>query len=218
MTPTSVTRRIYLLVAGMEKAWHRGRRRRDCARAAAKAERPFKLHVGCGSIRLEGWINTDFTETPGVVDFAWDATEHFPFEDGSCGLIYNEHFLEHLPVDQGLLFLKQCHRLLRPGGILRIAMPSLEAVVHKYCSEEWKDQAWLKLPAFRHIATRCEMLNASMRWWDHQWVYDREELRRRLQEAGFFNIRECRVGESEEESLRNLETRPDSLLICEAIR
>ena len=35
---------------------------------------------------------------------------------------------------------------------------------------------------------------------------------------GFFNIRECRVGESEEESLRNLETRPDSLLICEAIR
>src|SRR5258706_15895978 len=87
---------------------------------------PAKLHIGCGTLRFDGWVNIDLERRPGIVDIQLDATQPFPFEDNSCQFIYSEHFLEHLTVEQGLHFLRECHRLLIPGGALRIAMPSLD--------------------------------------------------------------------------------------------
>src|SRR6476620_5920641 len=69
---------------------------------------PAKLHIGCGTLRFEGWVNIDLERRPGVVDIQLDATKPFPFEDNTCQYIYNEHFLEHLKVEQGLHFLKEC--------------------------------------------------------------------------------------------------------------
>ena len=73
-------------------------------------------------------------------------------------------------------------------------------------------------PEYEHIATRAEMLNISFRYWDHQWLYDREELRRRLLEAGFADILDVELGTSDVPELCSRETRKDSLLICEARR
>jgi predicted SAM-dependent methyltransferase len=57
-------------------------------------------------------------------------------------------------------------------------MPSLEAVVEKSRSVDWRGQDWRVLPENTHIQTRCEMQNTALRAWGHQWVYDREELHR----------------------------------------
>jgi predicted SAM-dependent methyltransferase len=54
--------------------------------------------------------------------------------------------------------------------------------------------------------------------WGHQWLYDREELHRRLREAGFSIVTDKEWGASDEPALQNRETRPDSLLICEAVK
>jgi predicted SAM-dependent methyltransferase len=180
-----------------------------------KKQKPYKLHIGCGSIRIDKWINIDQYPNKGVVDVVWDVTWPFPFDNDSCSLIYNEHFLEHLTVPQATLFLSESYRMLAPGGVLRIAMPSLDALVRKYCSVDWREQDWLTWPENRFIQTRAEMLNIALRWWGHQWVYDREELHRRLQEAGFIQIRDVAWGSSDVLELRNLERRKDSLLICE---
>lgn len=59
------------------------------------------------------------------------------------------------------------------------------------------------------------MLNIAFRWWGHQWLYDQEELHSRLWEAGFSIIRDVEWVNSDIPELRNLETRKDSLLICE---
>lgn len=179
---------------------------------------PYRLHLGCGSIRFPGWINIDQYENPGVVDVTWDVTVPFPFPDGSCRLIYNEHLLEHLDVESGLRFLRECCRVLQPSGILRIAMPSLESAVEHYQAGSWRDQSWLCLPENQLIHTRAEMLNVFFRAWGHQWIYDREELHRRLREAGFESWRDCPPGSSEEPEFCNRERRPDSLLICEALK
>jgi predicted SAM-dependent methyltransferase len=204
------------------KRVHYGALRRYRAKKAAEGirafDRPYRIHVGCGKVHLPGWANVDVDANPGVVDIVWDATDPFPFPDRCCELIYNEHFLEHLSVEKGVRFLAECRRLLTTGGVLRIAMPSLESTVHYYLSDNWRDQDWLTWPAFKSILTRAEMLNASMRWWGHQWVYDREELWRRLREAGFANIRDATWGNSTVPHLCNLETRKESLLICEAVK
>jgi predicted SAM-dependent methyltransferase len=179
--------------------------------------RPYKLHLGCGTVRLEGWINVDAVATHPAVDVAWDLTQGIPAMRGSCALMYCEHFLEHLSVDGGLAFLAECRRVLMPDGVLRVAMPSLDVLLEKATVGDWRDQDWLTWPEYQFIQSRAEMLNISFRWWGHQWLYDRDELHRRLREAGFTRLQDVPWGVSEIPELRNLETRRDSLLVCEAL-
>ena len=184
-------------------------------KAARLPRTGLKLHLGSGTVRLDGWVNIDL-ETP-QADLHFDITRPLPFRGGAARLIYHEHVMEHISVEQGLAGLRDWHRLLQPGGVLRIATPDLAYVVERY-GGDWKDQAWLKLPEYAFIRTRAEMLNVSMRWWGHQYLYDGEELERRMREAGFTTIRRCGFRESTVGELAGLETREDSTLILEAVR
>ncbi|MBD2209697.1 hypothetical protein H6G27_07385 [Nostoc linckia FACHB-104] len=191
--------------------------RKKAYNAIQKFQSPYQLNVGCGNIKFQGWVNIDLEFVPNVTDIMWDASQKFSFlENESCSLIYNEHFLEHLDSQQGLNFLSECYRLLELGGVLRVAMPSLEYLVKKYTCENWRNQDWLK--EYEFIQTRAEMLNISFRWWGHRWLYDQEELVRRLHEVGFQKLINCEWGVSEIPQLNNRETRQDSILIYEAIK
>ena len=181
-----------------------------------KKVKPNKLHIGCGKVKFEGWINIDIEPDNLVADLICDASKKLPFDDNTCSLIHSEHFLEHLTVEKGVSFLRECYRVLQPRGILRIAMPSLEYIVEKYNSEDWQNQNWLRWSDYQFIKTRAEMLNIAFRWWGHKWLYDKEELNRRLSESGYVNIREVAWGKSKTPELKNRETREDSLLILEA--
>lgn len=109
--------------------------------------------------------------------------------------------------------------MLKPQGVVRTAMPSLESVVGSYVNDDWKaGQDWLTWPEYRFISTRAEMLNIAMRWWDHHWLYDHEELHRRHREAGFDRLHDMAWGESAYPHLIGRETRKDSRLICEAVK
>jgi predicted SAM-dependent methyltransferase len=86
------------------------------------------------------WANLDLD--PGSrADIVWNVTDGLPFPDGSCAFIYSEHFLEHLPIQDGVRFLKECHRSLQKGGVLRVAMPSLQEVVRQYYENDWAKEA-----------------------------------------------------------------------------
>lgn len=193
-------------------------RRRRAARALKSFGRPLRLHLGCGPNYLPGWVNIDGNRELPRFDLCWNLDDGLPVPDASCDRIYSEHVLEHLSIDHAVALLKECRRALAPRGVMRIAMPSLENIVAKYSSPDWKNQDWLTWPAFQRIATRAEMINVSFRWWGHQWLYDREELHRRLSEAGFHEIADAEWGVSRHDGLSGLETRRDSLLICEATR
>jgi len=175
----------------------------------------LKLHLGSGTVRFDGWVNIDL-ETP-QADVHLDITRGLPFADGSARFIYHEHVIEHITADQGAFCLRDWHRLLAPGGVLRIATPDLAHLVERYTGD-WKDQAWLRLPEYAFIRTRAEMLNVAMRWWGHQYLYDGDELERRMREAGFTTVRRCTLRESSVPELAGLETREDSTLILEGVR
>lgn len=209
--------------AGNRASRFRERRANDSRRAEAKswldrsALRPFKVNVGCGQVPFDGWVNLDLD--PGTkADFLWDVTNGLPFEEGTCAFIYSEHFLEHLPVQQGARFLGECHRSLGNGGVLRIGMPSLQEIVRQYHENDWSTQPWLAKYGYAWIKNRAEFININFREWGHQWLYDEEELRRRLGEAGFHHIINSTLGESQHPELRNRETRNETLLICEATK
>lgn len=191
-----------------------------CADAKAWLSRstpPLKVNVGCGQEPFQGWVNLD--RDPGVkADIVWDVTNGLPFDTDSCAFIYSEHFLEHIPVVDGVRFLAECHRSLQPGGVVRIGMPSLQEVVRQYYENDWATQPWLEKYGYTWIKTRAEFMNINFREWEHQWLYDAEELERRLKEAGFTRIESVNWGDSKYSELRNRETRPETLLLVEATK
>jgi predicted SAM-dependent methyltransferase len=91
---------------------------------------PLRLHLGCGPTHLEGWVNVDLVSTS--PDLAWDLSRPVPFPDGSVDAIFHEHLLEHLPLPAAIGFLHECHRLLRPGGVLRVGVPDFGRYARDY--------------------------------------------------------------------------------------
>ncbi len=90
---------------------------------------PKKLHLGCGDKILPGFLNVDMRELPGVDIANFDVTDLSRFENGSFDLIYACHVLEHLPRQRTFPTILEWNRVLRPGGVLRVAVPDWEATV-----------------------------------------------------------------------------------------
>lgn len=94
-------------------------------------KKPVYVNLGCGGRYHPLWINLDF-RGDGIHVLPWDLREGLPFLDGSCDAIYSSHVLEHLDRKTSQLFLGECRRVLKSGGILRLALPDLEAIVRSY--------------------------------------------------------------------------------------
>lgn len=176
--------------------------------------RSTRLHVGCGSVKLKGWVNADIDPRAQLII---NIKHRLPFPGNFLDRIYSEHVLEHVSADDGVTFLREAYRTLKPGGVIRIAMPDLDDLIEGY-SNDWKRFDWLQWPGHEFIQTKAEMLNIAFRWWGHLYLYNQEELDRRLCEAGFSAITFCEQGKSQHGDLRDLETRNDSMLIAEATK
>jgi predicted SAM-dependent methyltransferase len=183
--------------------------------------KPLKLHLGCGTIYKDGWVNIDNNSDNNIkkLDLNWDLRYKLPFPDNSVDFIYNEHFLEHLTPNEGGKALRDFLRVLKWGGVMRIAMPSLEADVDAYNSEAVFIQRKKDLKSGGHdfdwCKTRAEYINTCFRAWGHKWNYDWEELERRLREVGATNIKQCELRKSDIPELVDVETREESTLIAE---
>lgn len=182
-------------------------------------EKSIKLHLGCGNTYLEGWVNIDNNSDNNIkkLDLNWDLRNPLPYEDNSVDMIYNEHFLEHLTVEEALVSLKDFIRVLKPGGVMRIAIPDLADPIRLYNSDNWKEDPGVK-KWLSFVQTKGELINICFRWWGHKWLYDWEELERRLREAGAVNIKQCELRKSEHPELCDLETRNESTLIAEVTK
>lgn len=179
-----------------------------------------KLNIGCGTDYKEGWINIDNNSDHNIskLDLNWDLRNPLPFADNSVDFIFNEHFIEHLTVEEAQRVIKDMMRTLKPGGVMRIAMPDLESVVDHYLHVPLNKDKVIKDHHLGFVKTRAEWMNMSFRWWGHRWLYDMEELERRVREAGFDNISRCKLRKSKYPELRNLEIRDGSILIAEIVK
>lgn len=104
----------------------------------------MRLNLGCGSVTREGWVNVDAVKLAGV-DVVHDLdVAPWPWEDGSVTRIEAKDIFEH--VDRPVLFMTECHRVLRPGGVLHVRTPHYSCVdaftdpTHKrQCTEQTFD-------------------------------------------------------------------------------
>lgn len=172
-----------------------------------------KLNIGCGTQLFSGWINMDL-DAPDA-DVHHDMRTPLPFDEASVDFIFNEHVVEHLDLEESRFFFLEAHRVLKPGGILRIATPDLDHLVEKY-GADWKNQPWITEHGYEALETNAEMLNLSMREWGHKFLFNAEDLCLRLNRTGFVHLKQETPGKSAHGALKDLETRSDSRLIIEA--
>jgi len=89
------------------------------------------LNLGCGTRYHSSWVNVDIHCTgPDVIPF--DLRQGIPFVDEAFDVIYHSHLLEHFSKAYAAVFLKECFRVLRKGGIIRVVVPDLEEILRTY--------------------------------------------------------------------------------------
>lgn len=89
------------------------------------------LNLGCGNRYHKSWVNIDFRAAGD------DVIEHnllkgIPFPANEFDFVYHSHVLEHFSKAEAPLFLKECYRVLKPGGFIRVAVPDLEQITKHY--------------------------------------------------------------------------------------
>lgn len=115
------------------------------------------LNLGCGRRFHPNWTNVDFTSTgDGVITH--NLTQGIPFPDASFDVVYHSHLLEHFPKNAAKSFLRECCRVLRPQGVLRVIIPDLEQIARNYLialeqassgSQEWAaNYEWILLEMY----------------------------------------------------------------------
>jgi predicted SAM-dependent methyltransferase len=163
----------------------------------------IKLHLGCGGKKLEGWINIDAVWRPNVVILTLPDGLKL-FKNNSVEYIYNCHFLEHLKYPTEVMdLLTTCYRLLKPGGVMRTAVPDIEMIINAYVKN---DQEFFEIQSQLHpscCTTKLEhLMYALQQDGEHQYGYDFDTLEKVFLQAGFEKIIKCDFGQSTFESLK----------------
>ena len=91
----------------------------------------IKLHLGCGTKKLKGFINIDIRKAvkPDVVD---DISQLESFDINSVDLIYASHVLEHFSRHKYMAVLRRWYEVLKWGGTIRLSVPDFEKIVYYY--------------------------------------------------------------------------------------
>ena len=92
------------------------------------------LNLGCGFNFHKEWINVDMTSNSPYV-ISHNLLKKFPFHNNRFDVIYNSHVLEHFLKEKASNFVRECFRVLKPGGIMRVCVPDLENIVNEYLKQ-----------------------------------------------------------------------------------
>jgi predicted SAM-dependent methyltransferase len=165
----------------------------------SRAARPRLLNLGSGprGLAASNWINVDaFHDTN--VHHLMDFGRPFPFADGSFDGIFSEHVLEHFSREDGARVLRECRRVLAPGGFLRVIVPDAGKILQAYVDDPQS------LISHRETSTGLpiEVVNLyAYQRYEHQCLYDWPLMRRTLADVGFSDISRSRYRESANPSL-----------------
>jgi SAM-dependent methyltransferase len=213
---------------------------------------PVRVNIGCGATPTEGWVNLDNSlavrlarwplllralSSAGLLDarskkfariaghknikFA-NASLRIPFPDSSVEVVYSSHMIEHLDRREAEAFLCEVRRVLRPGGIVRLAAPDLELLVASYGikgdADDFITRTHMCQERPRKVASRVRLALLGPR--HHLWMYDGKSLARLLSNAGFADARVLPAGHTNIVDPRGLDLaeRADESVYVEAVQ
>jgi SAM-dependent methyltransferase len=191
-----------------------------------------QLHLGCFDSPVDGWVNTDITPHIWITRVPLAAralhlagrmsperlaqhrngifrrvtylnvAKKFPYQSGSFRAIFSCHMLEHLYPPVATHCIRECCRVLRHRGVLRIVIPDLDRIVSRY--DPKAPESFLQ-SVFEY--------GRGLKKNSHHWHYNFCSLKTALLKAGFSRVerREFQVGDCPD--VVKLDRRPESLFV-----
>jgi SAM-dependent methyltransferase len=117
------------------------------------------LNLGCGTRFHPDWTNIDVAAESSQVQLH-DVRDGLPFPDHTFDVVYHSHLLEHLPKARAMPFCRECYRVLKNGGIIRVVVPDLERIAKLYLcalnkamnnSESGDDYTWMMIELYDQV-------------------------------------------------------------------
>jgi predicted SAM-dependent methyltransferase len=175
-----------------------------------------KIQFGCGPNFLQGWLNTDIYKGSDEVVYL-DITREFAIPSNSFHYMTSEHLIEHISFNQGKSFLKECLRVLKTRGVIRIVTPNLQTILNLYANKTADNDMYIHHIISNFIPNapynpEVFVINNAFRNWGHQFLYDKPTLINLLNDVGFKDIHEVKPGVSSHEHLNNIDARHQSAI------
>lgn len=136
----------------------------------------LKLNLGCNTRIREGYVNIDKDSYPGV-NIVADVFNLPMYEDGVASEIYSSNILEHASHTKTVAILKEWHRILKDGGILKISVPDFDRAIEIY-----------RIHGLKPWVVNFLYGDQGYEGADHRVCFNEEYLTRVLKEAGFTDI------------------------------
>jgi len=147
---------------------------------------PVMINLGSGHWKLPGWINVDL-DCHSRPDVCANLAADLPFRNACADFMHSEDFIDQLDLGQAAHFLRECHRVLKPGGVIRVLTPDVEQLARMYLHEPealkalWRDHVGVPLV----YGTAAEILNTGMRFAGHTFLYDAMTFAALAADCGF---------------------------------
>lgn len=180
-----------------------------------------KYNLGCGTNLYQGFLNVgywtqfqvgglykDLNGTHNTLMLNHDLRDGVPASDNSLDLVYHSHMLEHLSYEEGIRFIRDCYRALRPGGVMRVLVPDLEVWINAYLRndvfffEQYRRYGGIDPDIY---VTKAAVFMGMLHNHEHKCGYDFESLKWLLEHIGFTEIRKTLYADGEVENLTEIE-------------
>jgi GT2 family glycosyltransferase/predicted SAM-dependent methyltransferase len=162
----------------------------------------LKIELGGGANPQPGFVACDARKMPGVAHVFNFGAQRFPFKDGAAGAILMNHSIEHVSYRALPHVLKECHRVLAPGGRLIIRTPDLRFICEMYLKSEITPE-WPGDENFIAANFGGDARKLSPAWWanvklfagqdypgnEHRFCFDYETLKEVLARYGFGDVK-----------------------------
>jgi predicted SAM-dependent methyltransferase len=226
VTRSGVSGRFVAVRAGVHKRWYAGVIQARSLKRKVSDRRKVKsyfhtypvrkLQLGTGSNPVAEWLNTDllpdtYREHRNQIVFL-DAAKPFPFDDMTFDYVFSEHQIEHISETDAHTMARECFRVLKPGGRVRVATPDLAVIIGlRHDTRGDLEQHYIEfmmtrfMPDVRSGNPSCHVINHMFRAHGHQFIYDEETLTEMLVHAGFVDVTRYPPGMSGDPALRGLE-------------
>lgn len=186
------------------------RERRRASRMARRV--PLRLHLGSGRSPKSGWVNVDLFGDR--VDLAWNLHRSLPFEQDSVDAIFHEHLLEHFTLRKGSALIRECYRILKAHGVLRIGVPDAATYLQSYM----QDGGVLIASAYPGRPTPLLAMQEVFYRHGHRTMYDFDTLALVCNAAGFATVERRQFGDSRLTPCPDSEHRRPWTLYVEAVK
>jgi len=151
---------------------------------------PIRIDLGSGPSKRDGYIGIDLSPN---ADIQWDLRKGLPLDDNVISEIRSDHFFEHLELREIIVLLKECHRVLKPGGRLDFSVPHINPFIDAYLRKDYEfiNEKITDIPkGDEELYSTCfdRIMWLLHRNGEHKSIFDKESIIDKVKLAGFSNV------------------------------